>query len=425
MTRLRATILGACVAMLVCIGLSFGACMTMKRTVVGVMTPNWQPDVTAEGGFVPVHDALDVDRPKIDVTLEPVATGLVQPTDIQFVPGHPSLMIVLEKVGRARWYDLETQRRGLLFEEPVLTDSEQGLLGLAFHPQFTENGRFFVNSTPDDDGEPRTRVAEWRIPAKADLRTARPKMTQVLLEIDQPYPNHNAGQLAFGPDGYLYIGTGDGGWADDPHGNGQNTQTLLGAMLRIDVDADPAPYRVPDDNPFVRNPAFKPEIWAYGLRNPWRYTFDPQGRLVVADVGQNTYEEIHILSAGDNAGWKHREGHACFDPKENCRSEGLRSPVYSYGRKDGGSITGGEIATGAQAPALQGKYVFADFLSGRVWALDLPTTDTATRAAQAYALGRWPFLPVTFGRDAAGDVYVAGYRAGTVWRLTSEGRSDG
>jgi glucose/arabinose dehydrogenase len=241
----------------------------------------------------------------------------------------------------------------------------------------------------------------------------------VLLEVEQPYQNHNAGQLVFGPDGMLYVGLGDGGFRDDPKGNGQNPGVLLGKMLRIDVNGsdDKAPYRVPPDNPFIGKPGFRPEIWAWGLRNPWRYSFDPQGRLIVADVGQDRWEEIDIVQAGDNLGWQVREGFVCArkDP-QNCEPTGMTDPFFVYGRQDGASITGGYVYSGSRVPALRGLYVFGDFVSGRLFALALPAERT-TRIAEPIALGHWPLLPSTFGRDANGELYVATFANGDIYRF--------
>jgi glucose/arabinose dehydrogenase len=389
-----------------------GSCTDLRYGLVSLFSPSYAPAAKRTGDRPqPIFDGNDVSRPKIAIELSEIATELVQPTDIQFVPGDPRLMIVLEKSGRAKWIDLDKRTAGTFFTVKVLDDSEQGLLGLAFHPQFQKNGRFFVNSTPRSGSDDVTRIAEWKVPPGSDLRKTAPKETETLLEIAQPYQNHNAGQLAFGPDGKLYIGMGDGGWANDPHGHGQNPRSLLGDMLRIDVDARDSgkKYAVPADNPFVGKKDYAPEIWAIGLRNPWRYTFDPQGRLIVADVGQDLHEEIDIVERGANLGWNIREAAHCFAPKTGCETKGLIDPIFEYGRDDGGSVTGGFVAKNAP---LAGKYVFGDFLSGRLWALDLPPAPV-----KAYALGRWPILPSTFGIDAEGAIYVADYADGIVYRI--------
>lgn len=319
--------------------------------------------------------------------------------------------MVLEKAGAARLVTAGKARAW--FSVPVRTRSEQGLLGVAFHPKFAQNGRLFLDYTPKD-GEPRTRVAEWRVDPST---LAGPREDHVVLEVPQPYPNHNAGQLQFGPDGFLYVGLGDGGYADDPHGHGQNLNTLLGTMLRLDVDGQ-APYAVPPDNPFVGRADARPEIWAYGLRNPWRYAFAPDGRLVVGDVGQNLYEEVTIVGRGENHGWNLREAEHCFPPKRECTQGTLVDPVWSYDRKGGASITGGVVYLGKALPALHGKYIFGDFASGRVWALTLPPAGAPTRATAVEPLGRWPITISAFGRDPAGEVYATDFGGGQLLKLS-------
>jgi glucose/arabinose dehydrogenase len=283
--------------------------------------------------------------------------------------------------------------------------SERGLLGMAFHPRYGETGTFFINYT-DVNGD--TAVVRYRVspdnPDRAD-----PNSAEMILQVDQPYPNHNAGQLAFGPDGYLYIGLGDGGAAGDPHGNGQNGMTLLGKMLRLDVDSD-RPYAIPPTNPFVGRPDFAPEIWAYGLRNPWRYSFDRQtGDLYIADVGQNNWEEINYQAAtsrgGENYGWNLYEA---THPFQNGQAIGAVPPIAEYSHADGCSVTGGYVYRGAALPDLQGTYLFGDFCSGTIW---------ATRRAPD---GTWQTrilmnsgIPISsFGEDESGELYVVNYGGG-------------
>lgn len=362
------------------------------------------------------------------IRLVKVARGFDQITDIQFVPGGGGLAVVLEKKGKARLVDLSDAMddappvvtpKGLLLEVDVLTDSELGLLGLAFHPDYETNGRFFVNYTPKSD-HMRTRVSEWRL-NRSDLGRKRASEVRTILEQDQPYQNHDAGQLAFGPDGYLYIGFGDGGWKDDPHDNGQNLGTWLGSMLRIDVDRREGgrAYAVPKDNPFVGKKGARPEIWAYGLRNPWRYSFDPHGRLVVADVGQNRFEEIDLVARGNNMGWNQREATHCFEPKTGCRTKGLVDPIFEYGRELGTSVTGGYVYEGAAVPELSDEYLFADFTKANIWALDLPSVHLPEPGfAKTRLLGKWSMLISTFGRDEDGEVYVGDYAGGGVYRFS-------
>ncbi len=355
-----------------------------------------------------------------------VVKGLSEPTDIQFVPGDKRRAIVLEKSGTAKLLTVpephakpsDATSAPVVVSLEVRVASELGLLGLALHPNYASNGLLYLNYNPKDGAE-RTVIAEYHLPLDR-LGKQQATLKRKLLEVDQPYQNHDAGQLVFGPDGYLYIGLGDGGWRDDPHGNGQNLSTLLGSMLRVDVkpSAD-APYTIPADNPFVGRDGARPEIWAYGLRNPWRYSFAPDGRLIVADVGQNDWEEVSIVTRGANMGWKVREGRHCFEPKKDCATDGLIDPIYEYGHELGKSITGGYVVTGDRAPSLKGKYVFGDFTDGRIWALTVPPRDAApASSASAKILGRYPYLISTFGRDADGNVYLADYAKGHVLALT-------
>jgi len=361
------------------------------------------PDVAANG--------------PVNVKLKEVASGFDQITDVQFVPGQPRRMVVVEKSGAARILDLDDgggRKVGTLFKVDVLAESELGLLGLAFHPRFAENGRFYVNFNPKD-GKMRTRISEWTI-APADLGKTEAKETRVVLEVEQPYQNHNAGQLAFGPDGMLYFGLGDGGWMGDPQGNGQNPGVLLGKMLRVDINnTDGKPYAVPTDNPFVGKEGWRPEIWALGLRNPWRFSFAPDGRLLLADVGQDLFEEVDIVERGANLGWSVREATHCFEPKQDCRTEGLVDPIFEYGRTDGTSITGGYVYDGSAVPSLRGSYVFADFTSGKMWALQVPAGITLVKEARL--IGTFRMLTSSFGRDAAGEIYAADFAQGTVSML--------
>jgi len=375
-------------------------------------------------GPVAVFDGPDAGRQKINVRLRRVADGFSQPTDIQFPPGDSSRMLVLEKGGDAWLLSQDDSgpfgQRQKVIDLDVLTASEEGLLGAAFHPKFADNGKLYLNYVLDKPTGDTTRIAEWTVtdPAAAVWSASE---TQVILEAWQPYANHNAGQVRFGPDGMLYVGFGDGGWRNDPEGHGQDGTTWLGAMLRIDVDRkDPRKhYAVPPDNPFVGNSAYQPEVWATGLRNPWRYAFDPLGRLVVADVGQNAYEEVSIVSAGDNMGWNSREGRHCFTGTCLQPGEGqVVDPIYEYDHEEGQSITGGVVATSSEDTAIRGKYLFGDFVSGRLWAIDLPAEATARpRQAPVYTLGRWGMLFSTFGQDADGRVFVADYQKGRVYRI--------
>jgi glucose/arabinose dehydrogenase len=377
----------------------------------------------------PANPALTVSA---RVRFEPVAAGFAGPVGLEFIPGRPPHeAIVLEKGGRARLVSLPTLPTDVgtgggtaslgapsepgpdAFTVEVESESELGLLGLAFHPRYTENGLFYLNTNPKDDGPLRTRISEWQWRAEtAGKELAMQK--RVLLEIDQPFKNHDGGQVAFGPDGYLYIGMGDGGSREDPQGHGQNLGSLLGKMLRIDVNSAPG-YKVPADNPFLGTPGARPEIWAYGLRNPWRFSFDPKGRLIAADVGQDSYEEVDIVTAGANLGWNVREGNHCFKPRQGCRTEGLVDPIFEYGRDAGQSITGGYVYLGERMPWLAGKYVVGDFVTGRVWALTL--SDDPKQAAQAEVLGVFPHAFSAFARSPNGELYALDFARGLVLQL--------
>jgi glucose/arabinose dehydrogenase len=397
------------------------ACDGLRAFVVG----HWPQQYTAKGAqaqaggawpkHVPFFDGPDVGLPQVPISLKPVAEGFDQPTDIQFVPGSTTELIVLEKEGRALWLDLTTGVRTEIVRLKVPIKSEQGLLGAAFHPGFAENGRIFLNHSEQTKAGVTSVVSQWKL----DRATHKAETMGEVLRVEQPYANHNAGQLCFGPDGMLYIGWGDGGWRADPHGHGQNPATHLGSMLRIDVDRKESPknYAIPPDNPWTNTPGVAPEVWAIGFRNPWRYSFAPDGRLIVADVGQDAWEEITVVSSGQNHGWSTQEGTHCFEPGKDCSTDGLTQPVYEYSHASGESITGGFVYTGTAVPALKGSYVFADFVSGRIWAIRLPESDGP--ATQLRALGRWTMLPSTFGQDGAGELYVADYGKGRILRLTS------
>lgn len=278
------------------------------------------------------------------------------------------------------WYVIEQPGRLMRFDDRPDVDAvdvvidlrgqvdsngnEEGLLGFAFHPDFATDGRLFLSYTGFDGGAARSFVSSFR--STDGGQTFDPASEEVLLSIDKPFANHNGGHIEFGPDGDLYVATGDGGSGGDPLGNGQNVFTLLGAILRIDVDGD-APYEVPADNPFVGRDG-RDEIFAYGLRNPWRFSFDAvTGDLWAGDVGQNRWEEINRIERGGNYGWNEREGFECF--RADCQREGLVDPVHAYPRSEGRSVTGGYVYRGTELPELEGVYVYADFVTGRVWGL--------------------------------------------------------
>ena len=289
---------------------------------------------------------------------------------------------------------------------------EQGLLGLAFHPEYKSNGFFFVYYTNTDGN---IVIARYRV-SSTNRNVANPQSALKILTIPHPnFGNHNGGQLQFGRDGYLYIGTGDGGSGGDPPNNAQNRQMLLGKLLRIDVtnSSGSTPYRVPPDNPFVGTSDARPEIWAFGLRNPWRFSFDRQtGDLFIGDVGQGSFEEVDFQPrsgrGGENYGWRLMEGKHCFNPSTGCNPGGLRLPIleYSHG-SDNCSVTGGYRYRGSAIPALRGAYIYADFCSGRIF-----RARPANGQWTAGQLADTEFNISTFGEDAAGELYFADLSGG-------------
>lgn len=284
--------------------------------------------------------------------------------------------------------------------------NEEGLLGLAFHPDYETNGYFYVNYTASNPD--RTVISRFQV--SSDENKASGGSELVLLEFNQPYSNHNGGQLSFGPDGYLYIAVGDGGSGGDPQGHGQNLKTLLGTILRLDVDhpEEGKKYGLPADNPFMDNTeGFREEIYAYGLRNPWRFSFDSEnGQLWTGDVGQNSYEEINIIEKGGNYGWNIMEASHCFKPSENCDTNGSKLPVWEYDRSRGDvSITGGVVYRGPTISELEGLYVYADYVTGRLWSLDVSNQDSSVNTELFQA----PFPISSFGTDQDNELYICGF----------------
>ena len=283
--------------------------------------------------------------------------------------------------------------------------NEEGLLGFAFHPQFKQNGQFFLYYTTAD-AEHTSVVTRFRV-SKDDPNKADAHFEEEIFRIKQPYWNHNGGTIAFGPDGYLYIALGDGGAAKDPHGNGQNLKTLLASILRIDVDhkSQGKNYAIPKDNPFVnRGENARPEIWAYGLRNVWRLSFDRQtGVLWAGDVGQDIWEEINIIRRGGNYGWNLREAKHPFGPNGSGPRSDLIDPILEYHHDIGKSITGGNVYRGKRLKALQGAYLYADYVSGKIWALRYNAKQKKVTANQPIPGNKMPVI--TFGEDEPGETY--------------------
>jgi glucose/arabinose dehydrogenase len=292
----------------------------------------------------------------------------------------------------------------------IVSGGEQGLLSVAFHPSYASNGRFFVNYTAPNPL--RSVIAEYRVSGNPDV--ADPNSERVILTVDQPFTNQNGGLNMFGPDRKLYIGLGDGGSGGDPQNNGQRLDTLLGKILRIDIDGA-QPYVIPADNPFVGTAGARGEIWAYGFRNPWRYSFDrPTGRLFVADVGQGAWEEVDIVQKGQNYGWRIMEGAHCFNPSSGCVTTGLQLPITEYSHTEGCSVTGGYVYHGGRMVGQSGRYIFSDFCSGRIWTLAEQNGGTWTRSLLLSS-----GLPVSsFGEEPTGDLLVVDYNGG-IYRLIS------
>ena len=343
-----------------------------------------------------------------------VTTGLEKPLFLTHSGDGSGRLLVVEQGGK-----IKTIEGGKLLPVPfldladrVLAGGERGLLGLAFHPDYRHNGRFFVNYTRKDDGA--TVLAEFRSSGAA---AATGQEEQVLMVVPQPFANHNGGMVAFGPDGYLYIGRGDGGSAGDPGNRAQNPQELLGKILRIDVDRG-EPYGIPSDNPYVKDGG-RSEVYAIGMRNPWRFSFDREnGDLWVADVGQHKWEEIDRVVRGGNYGWRVMEGRHCYHPTTSCEVAGLIPPVAEYGHSEGRcSITGGYVYRGKLSPSLRGHYLFGDYCSGEVFGLK-----ASERASDAgpEALLKTAFRISSFGEDEAGEVYLVDHGGG-VYRLLADG----
>ncbi len=290
----------------------------------------------------------------------------------------------------------------------VIAGGELGLLGMAFHPLFSTNGYVYLDYTADSPL--RTVISRWKI-NDSDPNELNSSSEHVLLTINQPFENHNGGQLAFGPDGYLYIGMGDGGSGGDPLGNAQNKSSLLGKILRIDVDSG-SPYAIPADNPYKGNSqGYREEIYAYGLRNPWRFSFDTiTGRLWAGDVGQDAWEEIDLIENGKNYGWNIMEGNHCYQPV-TCDATGLTPPIYEYGHNVGETIIGGFVYRGSNHSDLVGKYIYGDYINGQIWALNYSSSHVDN-----LLLDDTHLAITAFGLDENNELFIADYGGG-IYRL--------
>jgi glucose/arabinose dehydrogenase len=398
------TLLSTLLSAIVLVACSSGS--PPSRPEAGEVSPTKEDSAEVRRG-APSHGAIGIE-------LKKVATGFEQPLYATHAGDGSGRLFVVEQTGAVRVVEGGRVRAEpfLDLSDRIVVGSEQGLLGLAFHPSYEDSHRLFVNYT-DLNGD--TVVAEYAAAGgRADSSSER-----VLLRIAQPFSNHNGGALAFGPDGHLYIATGDGGSAGDPMDNGQSLDTLLGKLLRIDVDSKPGalPYAIPDDNPFVARNGARPEIWAYGLRNPWRFSFDDfTGELWIGDVGQSELEEIDHSGGGRgvNFGWNDMEGKACYEPPTGCNRSGLELPVAQYSHDLGCSVTGGYVYRGRAQRALQGVYLFSDYCSGTIWGLDAARPGAGvTRLLES---GR---SVSSFGVDEDGELYLTDLGSGTLFRIVA------
>jgi len=369
-------------------------------------------DLIIDRGFTRRNAGLV--KPWAKINLEEVAIGAKLPTYLTGAKDGSGRMFVVEKPGLIRIIE-----DGKVISEPFLDiisrvnsrGFEQGLFSVAFHPEFSKNGRLYVNYT-DLDGD--TVVSEFKV-SKSQNKAVE-KSERKLLTIDQPAANHNGGQLQFGPDGFLYIGMGDGGVEGDPLGNAQNKKVLLGKMLRIDVEGNP--YTVPKTNPFIGEERGLPEVWAYGFRNPWRFSFDSTtGDMYIADVGEDKWEWVHFQPAGskggENYGWNMMEGLHYYSFPKGFNKDELTLPIVEYGHDQGCSITGGYVYRGKEFPSIMGTYFFSDFCSGTIWGLrrnDMGTWEYARFLETRLNIS-------SFGEDDKGEIYILDFVKGGIYHL--------
>ena len=350
--------------------------------------------------------------------LQSVITGLTNPLYVIHAHDGTNRLFILEQAGRIRVAQpgANTSTVFLDIVSKVLSGGERGLLGLAFHPQYPVNGRFFVYYTRQTDGA--LTIAEYQV--SSDPNVADPN-SEILFNGNFPIPhsannNHNGGCMQFGPDGFLYVGTGDGGSSNDPPNNAQNINVMLGKILRLDVDTPNGTvvYSSPPSNPFAGPTAGLDEIYAFGMRNPWRFSFDRgTGRLFVADVGQDAFEEVDIVQKGGNYGWNIMEGMHCFNPPSGCNTAGLILPITEYSHAEGNAVIGGFVYRGSNLPTLRGVYIFGDLGTGKIFALQETSSNVFTRT---------PLLTTgktisSFGQDQAGELYLVDIGAGTIFKL--------
>jgi glucose/arabinose dehydrogenase len=375
--------------------------------------------IAAPGPATGACKSLAPGAPIPGIQLVKVVGGLHRPVHLTHMDD--DRLVVTEQAGRVRIIE-----HGKLLPKPFLdirnrvsSGGERGLLSIAFPPDYRRSGVFYVDYTSRRGGL-HTVISRFR---RASSDDADPGSEEILLTVPQPYSNHNGGQLAFGPDGYLYIGLGDGGSANDPRGNGQNPDSLLGAILRIDVSRaqPPLAYAIPKDNPFVNRPGHRPEIWAWGLRNPWRFSFDrATGRLFAADVGQDEVEEIDIIRKGGNYGWNVMEGNQCTPAvNERCDPSPYNPPLFTYRHPLGYSITGGFVYRGSAIPGLCGVCLYADYVTGNIWGL---RSDRDKVSRQMRLIRNRGLHISSFGEDIRGELYAVDHSTGIVYRVSASDR---
>ena len=402
-----------------------------QKSEVSAISALLQPNMFTEGDRIveqgitllrldrkegPLFEGKDTTRPHLNVRLHPLFTPAGLATDIQGIPGDKNFLLVTVKNGRLQLCSISESTCKEILHLDVADVSELGLLGIAFHPQFHKNRKVYLRyDIPAGTGY-KNRVSEFVFP-RDSLETLDPKSEKIIFEADQPTAFHSGGQIAFGPDGMLYISLGD------PNSVGvRSLRSPRGKILRIKVlspregnNAGPF-YEIPKDNPFIGNKGALGEIWAWGLRNPWRFAFDTKGRIWTGDVGENTKEEISIVERGRDYGWNIFEGSECFKEKPECKiiKDDVK-PFHEYGRDEGNAVIGGTFVDNKNAGLLTGKYLFGDGVSGRIWAIEPKGAKLGT-APEVFSLGRWPIFISTFGKTGSGDVVVASF-LGPIYRI--------
>lgn len=395
------------------IALGFALVLVIGGQFALAADPEWVEARASDSASVGTVQPAAFVPGNVNLTFARIARDLSKPVFITHSGDENGRLFIVEQTGRIR-----VIRKGVLQATPFLdlrskisNGSERGLLGLAFHPSYRTNGKFYVNYT---DKAGATVIAEYYRSATNASRAGTKSKT--ILRIPQPYANHNGGMIAFGPDGYLYVGMGDGGSGGDPGNRAQNTNLLLGKMLRLNVNSKRA-YNIPPSNPYVGR-AGHDLVWSIGLRNPWRFSFDrANGDIWIGDVGENRFEEINHVGVltrgrGANYGWRQVEGNTCFNPATGCNLSGKTMPVAVYGRSGGCAVTGGYVYRGATFPDLSGVYLFGDFCSGRIWGLDAagPSTQNPVLLADT------ALMISSFGEDQGGTLYVVDL-GGSVYRI--------